>query len=152
MSDPPRGPTTPSTRLIFDGIELGPKLGRPGTGVASLTRFIERRLKLQIDTEKSAVARPWHRSFRGFTVKDDPVFRRRIAAKAMARNMPVQGSKRAAQMSSLDSPQERDGFELVWGFSCQVVVFGFCRFFVRSGKGRSSFFNRAAGGKRIFFT
>src|SRR6476620_7855146 len=29
---------------------------------------------------------------------------------------------------------EGDGFELVWGFSCQVVVFGFCRFFVRSWK------------------
>jgi hypothetical protein len=24
-----------------------------------------------------------------------------------------------------DSPLEGDGFELVWGFSCQVVVFGF---------------------------
>jgi RNA-directed DNA polymerase len=34
--------------------------------MASLTRFIERRLKLQINTEKSAVARPWHRSFLGF--------------------------------------------------------------------------------------
>jgi hypothetical protein len=25
-----------------------------------------------------------------------------------------------------DSALEGDGFELVWGFSCQVVVFGFC--------------------------
>src|SRR5947208_16854593 len=33
-----------------------------------------------------------------------------------------------------DSPLERAGFELVWGFSCQVVVFGFSQFFVRSGK------------------
>ena len=33
-----------------------------------------------------------------------------------------------------DSPLEGDGFELVWGFSCQVVVFGFSQFFVRSGK------------------
>ena len=24
----------------------------------------------------------------------------------------------------VDSPVEEDGFELVWGFSCQVVVFG----------------------------
>jgi len=39
---------------------------------------------------------------------------------------------------------------LVWGFSCQAVVFGFCsQFFVRSGKGRSSFFNRDAGVKRV---
>jgi hypothetical protein len=25
-----------------------------------------------------------------------------------------------------DSSLEGEGFELVWGFSCQVVVFGFC--------------------------
>ena len=33
-----------------------------------------------------------------------------------------------------DSPLEGDGLELVWGFSCQVVVLGFSQFFVRSGK------------------
>src|SRR6266481_3966337 len=53
--------------------------------MASLTRFIEGRLKLQINTEKSAVARPWHRSFLGFTVKDDAAFRRCIADKAVTR-------------------------------------------------------------------
>jgi RNA-directed DNA polymerase len=54
--------------------------------MVSLTRFIEGRLKLQINAEKSAVARPWQRSFLGFTVKDDgPLFRRRIADKAVAR-------------------------------------------------------------------
>ena len=51
----------------------------------SLARFIEVRLKLQINTEKSAVARPWHRTFLGFTVKDEPAFRRCIADKAVAR-------------------------------------------------------------------
>src|SRR6266567_4632724 len=51
----------------------------------SLTLFIEGRLKLQINAEKSAVARPWHRSFLGFTVTDDPAFRRCIADKAVAR-------------------------------------------------------------------
>src|SRR5246127_1166414 len=53
--------------------------------MASLTRFIERRLKLQINAEKSAVARPWPRAFLGFTVKDDPGFRRCIADKAVTR-------------------------------------------------------------------
>ena len=54
--------------------------------MASLTRFIEGRLKLQVNAEKSAVARPWQRSFLGFTVKDDdPLFRRCIADKAVAR-------------------------------------------------------------------
>src|ERR1700746_3951883 len=56
--------------------------------MASLTRFIERRLKLQINTEKSAVARPWHRSFLGFTVRNDAAFRRRIADKAVDRCRP----------------------------------------------------------------
>jgi hypothetical protein len=34
----------------------------------------------------------------------------------------------------VDSALEESGFELVWGFSCQVVVFGLLQFFVRSGK------------------
>jgi hypothetical protein len=33
-----------------------------------------------------------------------------------------------------DSALEEAGFEPVWGFSCQVVFFGFCQFFVRSRK------------------
>ena len=51
----------------------------------SLTRFIERRLKLQINAEKSAVARPWHRTFLGFTVRNEPELRRCIADKAIIR-------------------------------------------------------------------
>src|SRR5271163_840902 len=35
---------------------------------------------------------------------------------------------------ALDSPVEQRRFELVWGFSCQVVIFGLLQFFVRSGK------------------
>jgi RNA-directed DNA polymerase len=53
--------------------------------MASLTRFIEGRLKLQVNAQKSAVARPWQRSFLGFTVTDEPQPRRRIADKAVAR-------------------------------------------------------------------
>src|SRR3954466_4980363 len=51
----------------------------------SLTRFIERRLKLQVNAEKSAVAQPWRRSFLGFPVRNDRTFRRCIADKAVAR-------------------------------------------------------------------
>src|ERR1700751_1476418 len=50
--------------------------------MTSLTRFIEGRLKLQINAQKSAVARPWQRSFLGFTVKDEAQPRRRLADKA----------------------------------------------------------------------
>lgn len=53
--------------------------------MASLTRFIEERLRLQVNAEKSAVAHPWQRSFLGFTVTEDPQPRRRIADKAVAR-------------------------------------------------------------------
>ncbi len=53
--------------------------------MASLTRFIERRLKLQVNAQKSAVARPWQCSFLGFTVTDEAEPRRRIADKALAR-------------------------------------------------------------------
>src|SRR5690349_3726647 len=53
--------------------------------MASVTRFIERRLKLQVNAEKSAVARPWHRSFLGFTVRNEPRSRRCIADKAVIR-------------------------------------------------------------------
>jgi hypothetical protein len=69
-------PPSATRRNIYVGSE---KAGR--RVMASLTRFIERRLKLQINTEKSAVARPWHRSFLGFTVKEGPAFRRCIATR-----------------------------------------------------------------------
>lgn len=35
---------------------------------ASITRFLFHRLKLSVNEAKSAVARPWHRSFLGFTI------------------------------------------------------------------------------------
>src|SRR6516164_5058138 len=51
----------------------------------SVTRFIERRLKLQVNAAKSAVDRPWRRSFLSFTLRNEPELRRCIAAKAVAR-------------------------------------------------------------------
>jgi RNA-directed DNA polymerase len=53
--------------------------------MTSLTRFIERRLKLSINTRKSAVARPWERTFLGFTFRNLPGYPRCIAFKALAR-------------------------------------------------------------------
>jgi RNA-directed DNA polymerase len=35
----------------------------------SLTRYVEEELKLKVNPEKSAVARPWKRSFLGFTFR-----------------------------------------------------------------------------------
>ena len=34
----------------------------------------------------------------------------------------------------MDSPLEGDGFELVWGFPCQVVFFGLLPVLCRSGR------------------
>src|SRR5246500_2898215 len=53
--------------------------------MTSLTRFIEGRLKLQINAQKGAVARPWQRAFLALTGGDDSAFRRCIADKAVTR-------------------------------------------------------------------
>ncbi len=51
----------------------------------SVTAFLTKRLKLKVNREKSAVARPWERKFLGFsfTIGREP--RRRIAPKALER-------------------------------------------------------------------
>jgi hypothetical protein len=46
---------------------------------------------------------------------------------------------------AVDSPVEEDGFEPVWGFSCQVVIFGLLAVLCSERESRSSFFNRAPG-------
>jgi len=53
--------------------------------MANVTRFIERRLKLTVNEAKSAVDRPWNRSFLGFTLKQASGFPRVVAPKAIAR-------------------------------------------------------------------
>jgi RNA-directed DNA polymerase len=51
----------------------------------SITRFITARLKLQVNQQKSAVARPWERKFLGFSFTNAGVPKRRIAPKAVDR-------------------------------------------------------------------
>lgn len=60
---------------------------RAGTRVmASISRFITQRLKLQVNWSKSAVDRPWKRSFLGFSFTGGKLpKRRKIAPKALAR-------------------------------------------------------------------
>lgn len=53
--------------------------------MATVTRFIERRLKLQVNAAKSAVAHPWDRSFLGFSLRREYGLRRCIAPRALAR-------------------------------------------------------------------
>jgi RNA-directed DNA polymerase len=51
----------------------------------SITRFITAQLKLKVNQQKSAVARPWERKFLGFSFTNAGVPKRRIAPKAVDR-------------------------------------------------------------------
>src|SRR5271168_4439550 len=51
----------------------------------SLTRFITEKLKLTVNRQKSAVARPWERKFLGFSFTSAGIPKRRIAPKAVLR-------------------------------------------------------------------
>src|ERR1700729_1009402 len=53
--------------------------------MGGLTRLLEGKLKLKVNREKSAVARPWERKFLGFSFKTGKLPKRRIAPKAKAR-------------------------------------------------------------------
>ena len=53
--------------------------------MASITRFLEKRLKLQINPDKSAVDRPWRRAFLGYSVTWHRQVRLRIAPKSLQR-------------------------------------------------------------------
>jgi RNA-directed DNA polymerase len=51
----------------------------------SITRFITTKLKLRVNEQKSAVARPWERKFLGFSFTNGLKPKRRIAPKAVNR-------------------------------------------------------------------
>jgi hypothetical protein len=53
--------------------------------MASITRFIMTKLKLKVNQQKSAVARPWDRKFPGFSFTANWEPKRRIAPKAVLR-------------------------------------------------------------------
>ena len=53
--------------------------------LASLERFLEKRLRLKVNRSKSAVDRPWNRTFLGYTVTNHRKPHLRISPKATAR-------------------------------------------------------------------
>jgi RNA-directed DNA polymerase len=53
--------------------------------MASITRFITTKLKLKVNLQNSAVARPWERKFLGFSFTANREPKRRIAPKAVIR-------------------------------------------------------------------
>lgn len=56
-----------------------------GRVMASLARFLSERLRLRINPNKSAVARPWERTFLGYTVTVDRKPELSISRKSVAR-------------------------------------------------------------------
>jgi RNA-directed DNA polymerase len=53
--------------------------------MASVTRFVEQRLKLRVNRDKSAVARPWQRTFLGYTFSWHRKTRIRVAKASIKR-------------------------------------------------------------------
>ncbi len=53
--------------------------------MASITRFLTERLRLTVNVAKSAVDRPWNRSFLGYTVTNHMRPRLRVAVRSVAR-------------------------------------------------------------------
>ncbi len=51
----------------------------------SISRFVEQRLKLRVNLEKSAVARPWHRKFLGYSFSWHFKTRIRVAKQSIER-------------------------------------------------------------------
>ena len=49
----------------------------------TLTTFLEKRLRLKVNQEKSAVARPWERKFLGYSFTDESKPRTRVAPKSV---------------------------------------------------------------------
>jgi RNA-directed DNA polymerase len=73
-------------RLVRDAEDsnIFGKSARAGQRVlASVTRFLERRLKLAVNAAKRAVARPWQRTLLGFTFTGHRPHRRRVSDKAL---------------------------------------------------------------------
>ena len=89
----------------------------------SITDFITRRLKLKVNEQKSAVARPAERKFLGFSISNAPEPKRRIAAKALARfkqkTRELTGRRRGISM-------ERMTKELASYLRGWKSYFGFC--------------------------
>jgi RNA-directed DNA polymerase len=70
--------------VMENGLVIGSR--RAGERVMeSVTRFITAKLKLKVNGEKSAVARPWERKFLGFSFTNAGIPKRRIAPKAVDR-------------------------------------------------------------------
>ena len=53
--------------------------------MVSLERFLRERLRLKVNRDKSAVARPWERKFLGYAVTSNRQPKRKVAAQSIQR-------------------------------------------------------------------
>lgn len=69
-----------------DDVNIYVRSRRTGERVlASLSRFLATRLRLKVNETKSAVARPWARTFLGYSLTGHRAPRRRIASRSLSR-------------------------------------------------------------------
>ncbi len=89
----------------------------------SITRFITAKLKLKVNQQKSAVARPWARKFLGFSFTNAGIPKRRIAPKAVDR---FQGRVRELTRRTRGVSTERMAEELSRYLRGWIGYFGKC--------------------------
>jgi RNA-directed DNA polymerase len=93
--------------------------------MASVTRFVERKLRLKVNAEKSAVARPQQRKFLGFSFTREAKPRRKLARQTVERTKrEVRRRVRASRGRSLeqivcDLTEYLQGWRAYYGF-CQT--------------------------------
>src|SRR5262249_10773442 len=90
----------------------------------SITRFITAKLKLKVNSEKSAVAEPWTRKFLGFSFMRFGEPRRRIAPKALLR---FKGRIRELTLRTRGVSAERMAEELAQYLRGWIGYFGKCQ-------------------------
>jgi RNA-directed DNA polymerase len=90
----------------------------------SLTRFLEKKLKLKVSPEKSAVTRPSRTSFLGFSFTSGEILKRRIAPKAIERlkKRVRELTRRTKGMSLEQTIAELNRYLRGWR-----AYFGFCQ-------------------------
>lgn len=110
-----------------DDVNIYVRSRRAGERVmASVSRFLTRKLKLKVNETKSAVARPEERTFLGFSIANDGS-KRRIAPKAVARfKMQIRERTRRTRGESLPQIVELlrpylIGWRSYFGF-CQTPI------------------------------
>jgi RNA-directed DNA polymerase len=89
--------------------------------MASVSRFVQQRLKLTVNAAKSAVAKPWERKFLGFSFTGDRESKLRIAASSVER---FKARVREALVRSRGGSVERSVVELATVLTGWIAYFG----------------------------